>query len=175
MYRQNWIGNAVPTHCAYNAVCPIFRFHLCQVLTDDEASTLQIFLFLLLSTASLMFIPFAIRSSFTLSIHFFGCLPLLYVPAYTALKESCQKLSLTLRPADGQLKRSIITTCQMLLHYHLVHFSVHLRGSSESRRWSYFIWAIIFWQLDFLRDEILALEKQGSVSFVKGWKLLTQR
>src|SRR6218665_3406620 len=28
-----------------------------------------------------MFIPCAIRSSFTLSIHFFGCLPLLLVPS----------------------------------------------------------------------------------------------
>src|SRR6218665_1877043 len=42
---------------------------------------LQILMFLLLSTASLMFIPCAVRSSFTLSIHFFGCLPLLLVPS----------------------------------------------------------------------------------------------
>src|SRR6218665_828897 len=41
---------------------------------------LQILLFLLLSTASLMFIPRAVRSSSTLSIHFFGCLPLLLFP-----------------------------------------------------------------------------------------------
>src|SRR6218665_1418615 len=59
------------------------QFLLHQAFTDDEASTrlLQILLFLLLSTASLMFIPCAIRSSFTLSIHFFGCLPLLLVPS----------------------------------------------------------------------------------------------
>src|SRR6218665_2274739 len=57
------------------------QFLLRQAFADDEASTslLQILLFLLLSTASLMFIPCAIRSSFTLSIHFFGCLPLLLV------------------------------------------------------------------------------------------------
>src|SRR6218665_1070525 len=42
---------------------------------------LQILLFLLLSTASLIFIPCAVSSSFTLSIHFFGCLPLLLVPS----------------------------------------------------------------------------------------------
>src|SRR6218665_4042299 len=59
-----------------------FQFLLRQAFADDEASTrlLQILLFLLLTTASLMFIPCAIRSSFTLSIHFFGCLPLLLVP-----------------------------------------------------------------------------------------------
>src|SRR6218665_1636836 len=62
---------------------PIFQFLLRQAFADDEASTrlLQILLFLLLSTASLMFIPCAVRSSFTLSIHFFGCLPLLLVPS----------------------------------------------------------------------------------------------
>src|SRR6218665_1216942 len=60
-----------------------FQFLLRQAVTDDEASTrvLQILLFLFLSTASLMFIPCAARSSFTLSIHFFGCLPLLLVPS----------------------------------------------------------------------------------------------
>src|SRR6218665_2500995 len=42
------------------------QFLLRQAFADDEASTrlLQILLFLLLSTASLMFIPCAIRSSF---------------------------------------------------------------------------------------------------------------
>src|SRR6218665_426226 len=63
-------------------VCFIICFHFLphQVCADDEASTrlLQIFLFLLLSTASLMFIPCAVRSSFMLSIHFFGCLPVLH-------------------------------------------------------------------------------------------------
>src|SRR6218665_72009 len=60
-----------------------FQFLLRQVFADDEASTrlLQILLFLLLSTTSLMFIPCTVRSSFTLSIHFFGCLPLLLVPS----------------------------------------------------------------------------------------------
>ena|SRR6218665_2608445 len=59
-----------------------FQFLLRQAFADDEASTrlLQILLFLLLSTTSLVFILCAIRSSFTLSIHFFGCLPLLLVP-----------------------------------------------------------------------------------------------
>src|SRR6218665_450377 len=62
----------------------IFQFLLRQAFADDEASTrlLQILLFLLLSTASLMFIPCAVRSSFTLSIHFFGCLPLDYIYIY---------------------------------------------------------------------------------------------
>ena len=43
------------------------QFLLRQAFADDEASTrlLQVLLFLLLSTASLMFIPCAIRSSFT--------------------------------------------------------------------------------------------------------------
>src|SRR6218665_2150614 len=61
----------------------IIQFLLRQAFADDEASTrlLRILLFLLLSTASLMFIPCAIRSSFTLSIRFFGCLPLLLVPS----------------------------------------------------------------------------------------------
>src|SRR6218665_2409218 len=59
------------------------QFLLRQAFADDEASSrlLQILLFLLLSTASLMFIPCAVRSSVTLSIHFFGCLPLLLVPS----------------------------------------------------------------------------------------------
>src|SRR6218665_1526964 len=43
------------------------QFLLRQAFADDEASTrlLQILLFLLLSTASLMFIPCAVRSSLT--------------------------------------------------------------------------------------------------------------
>src|SRR6218665_311291 len=58
-----------------------FQFLFRQAVASDETSTrlLQILLFLLLST--LMFIPFAARSSFTLSIHFFGCLPLHLVPS----------------------------------------------------------------------------------------------
>src|SRR6218665_3359914 len=61
----------------------LIQFVLRQVVADVEASTrlLQILQFLLLSTASLMLIPCAARSSFTLSIHFFGCLPLLLVPS----------------------------------------------------------------------------------------------
>ena len=60
-----------------------FQFLLRQAFAVDKASTKlpQILLFLLLSTASLMFIPCAVRSSFTLSIHFFGFLPLLLVPS----------------------------------------------------------------------------------------------
>src|SRR6218665_369449 len=71
-------------HCHVVGVCcPIFQFLLRQAFADDEASTrlLQILLCLLVSTASLMFIPCAVRSSFTLSIHFFGRLPLLLVPS----------------------------------------------------------------------------------------------
>src|SRR6218665_1725146 len=54
-----------------------------QAFADDEASTrhLQILLFLLLSTASLMFIPCAVRSSFTfydivsIMLRFLGPMP----------------------------------------------------------------------------------------------------
>src|SRR6218665_3429488 len=79
-----------------------FQFLLRQAFADDEASTrlLQILLFLLLSTTSLVFILCAIRSSFTLSIHFFGCLPLLLVP-YT-----CPYSATT-----GSLFPSILVTC----------------------------------------------------------------
>src|SRR6218665_3766471 len=79
-----------------------FQFLLRQAFADDEASTrhLQILLFLLLSTASLMFIPCAIRSSFRLSIHFFGCLPLLLVPS------TCPYSATT-----GSLFPSILVTC----------------------------------------------------------------
>ena len=54
-----------------------------QAFTDDEASTgfLQILLFLLVSTAFHRFIPYSVRSSFAVSIHFFGCLSLLLVPS----------------------------------------------------------------------------------------------
>src|SRR6218665_39695 len=80
----------------------ILEFLLRQAFADDEASTrlLQNLLFLLLSTASLMFIPCAIRSSFTLSIHFFGCLPLLLVPS------TCPYSATT-----GSLFPSILVTC----------------------------------------------------------------
>src|SRR6218665_876490 len=59
------------------------QFLFRQATAYDEASArlLQILLFLLLSTASLMFIPCAVRFSFTLFIHFFGCLSLLLVPS----------------------------------------------------------------------------------------------
>src|SRR6218665_1582457 len=79
-----------------------FQFLLRQAFVDDEASTrlLHILLFLLLSTASLMFIPCAIRSSFTLSIHFFGCFPLLLVPS------TCPYSATT-----GSLFPSILVTC----------------------------------------------------------------
>src|SRR6218665_507621 len=80
----------------------ISQFLLRQAIADDEASTrlLQVLLSLLLSTASLMFIPYAIRSSFTLSIHFFGCLPLLLVPS------TCPHSATT-----GSLFPSILVTC----------------------------------------------------------------
>src|SRR6218665_2115726 len=79
-----------------------FQFLLRQAFADDEASTrlLQILLFLLLSTVSLMFIPCAVTSSFTLSIHFFGCLPLLLVPT------TCPYSATT-----GSLFPSILVTC----------------------------------------------------------------
>src|SRR6218665_1505874 len=75
-----WQSNTQPL---VHRTLTISQFLLRQAFADDEASTrlLQILLFLLLSTASLVFIPCAIRSSFTLSIHFFGCLPLLLVPS----------------------------------------------------------------------------------------------
>src|SRR6218665_2330258 len=78
------------------------QFLLRQAFADDEASTklLQILLFLLLSTASLMFIHCAVRSSFTLSIHFFDCLPLLLVPS------TCPYSATT-----GSLFPSILVTC----------------------------------------------------------------
>src|SRR6218665_1985605 len=57
-------------------------------------------MFLLLSTASLMLIPCAVRSSFILSIHFFGCLPLLRVPS------TCPYSATT-----GSLFPSILVTC----------------------------------------------------------------
>src|SRR6218665_2963886 len=78
------------------------QFLLRQAFADDEVSTrlLQILLFLLLSTDSLMFIPCAIRSSFTLSIHFFGCLPLLPVPSTCPYSAS-----------TGSLFPSILITC----------------------------------------------------------------
>ena len=80
----------------------IYQFLISQVFADDEASTtlIQILLFLLLSTASLMFIPCAVRSSLTLSIHFFGCLPLLLVPS------TCPYSATT-----GSLFPSILVTC----------------------------------------------------------------
>src|SRR6218665_881316 len=81
-----------------------FQLLIRQAFADDEASTrlLQILLFLLLSTASIMFIPCAVtcRSSFTLSIHFFGCLPLLLVPS------TCPYSATT-----GSLFPSILITC----------------------------------------------------------------
>src|SRR6218665_3247696 len=80
------------------------QFLLRQAFADDEASTrlLQILLFLLLFTASLMFIPCTVRSSFTLSIHFFGCLPLLLVPS------TCPYSATTSRTS---LLTSILVTC----------------------------------------------------------------
>src|SRR6218665_2516065 len=78
------------------------QFLLRQAFADDEASTklLQILLFLLLSTASLMFIHCAVWSFFTLSIHFFGCLPLLLVPSTCPYSATA-----------GSLFPSILVTC----------------------------------------------------------------
>src|SRR6218665_2612893 len=67
-----------------------FQFLLRQAFADDETSTrlLQILLFLLLSTASLMFIPCASRSAFTFPIHvlFVFLSFFLPVPARTDLR-----------------------------------------------------------------------------------------
>src|SRR6218665_2276723 len=86
----------------FKLCCIEFQFILHQAVADDEASTrlLQILLFLLLSTASLMFIPCAARSSFTLSIYFFGCLPLLLVPSTCPYSATA-----------GSLLPSILVTC----------------------------------------------------------------
>src|SRR6218665_1988144 len=80
----------------------VFKFILRQAFADDEASTrlLQILLFLLLSTASLVFIHCAVRTSFTLSIHYFGCLSLLLVPS------TCPYSATT-----GSLFPSTLVTC----------------------------------------------------------------
>src|SRR6218665_396638 len=81
-----------------NVGCVQFLFR--QEVADDEASTrlLQILLFLLLSTASLMFIPCAARSYFTLSIHFFGCLSLLLVPSTCPYSATAGSVSCGLEP-----------------------------------------------------------------------------
>src|SRR6218665_980354 len=72
-----YIDNSIYIYLLYLNFLFFFQFLLRQAFADDEASTrlLQVLLFLLLSTASLMFIPCS------LSIHFFGCLPLLLVPS----------------------------------------------------------------------------------------------
>src|SRR6218665_461103 len=56
----------------YNKCIDTIQFLLRQAFADDEASTrlLQILLFLLLSTASLMFIPCAVRSSLSVFLCF---------------------------------------------------------------------------------------------------------
>src|SRR6218665_573974 len=94
------------------------QFLLHQVFADNEASTRlrQILLFLLLSTASLMFIPCAVRSSFTLSIHFFGCLPPLLVPS------TCPYSATT-----GSLFPSILVTCpnHVSLLFLILYISVY--------------------------------------------------
>ena len=86
-----------------------------EMFADDEASTrlLQILLVLLLSTASLMFIPCAVRSFITLSIHFFGCLPLLLVPAtcpYSATTGSLFPSNLVTCPNHVSLLLLILST-----------------------------------------------------------------
>src|SRR6218665_2443697 len=92
----------MPTKMLHSTYFQSLQFLLRQAFADDEASTrlFQILLFLLLSTASLMFIPCAVRSPFTLSIHFFGCLPLLLVLS------TCPYSATT-----GSLFSSILVTC----------------------------------------------------------------
>ena len=77
------LGGSTHPFVPFDPMLVGIQFLLRQAFADDEASTrlLQILLFLLLSTAPLMFILCAIRSSFTLSIHFFGCHPLRLVPS----------------------------------------------------------------------------------------------
>src|SRR6218665_3134866 len=62
------------------------------------------FLFLMFSPASLMFVSCSFRSSFTLSIHFFGCLPLLLV-----------LYSCPYNATAGSLLSSIPVRCQKLV------------------------------------------------------------
>src|SRR6218665_3681400 len=75
------------------------HFLLRQAYADNKASTrfLQIFLLqVLLSTASLLLIPCALSSSFTLSIHFFGCLSLLLVPSTCPFSATAGSLLLSI-------------------------------------------------------------------------------
>src|SRR6218665_302916 len=83
LYETSFCNKVVSNRTIKETTQFPIQFLLRQAFADDEASTrlFQILLFLLLSTASLMFIPCAVRSSFTFSIHFFGCLPLLLVPS----------------------------------------------------------------------------------------------
>jgi len=60
---------------------------------------LKILLFLLLATASLMFAPCAVRSSFTLSIQFFGCLPFIIIYLRTMFEIIGPVVSMIMRAA----------------------------------------------------------------------------
>src|ERR1043165_1874982 len=72
-----------------------------QATADDESSTCRLHssLSLILSFASPMFISIDSRSSLTLSIHVFCCLPLLLFPS-----------TYPFRAIDGNLLLSILTT-----------------------------------------------------------------
>src|SRR6218665_3718472 len=90
--------------CGVHLLCLPVKFQclLRQAFVDDEASTrlLQILLFLLVFTASLMFIPCAVRSSFTLFMHIFVCFPLPFVPSTCPYSATA-----------GSLFPSILVTC----------------------------------------------------------------
>src|SRR6218665_556475 len=77
LWKRNSIAYTVTITLVHS-----MEFLLRQAFADDEASTrlLQNILLLLLSTASLMFIPCAIRSSFTLSISLVVFLCFLFPP-----------------------------------------------------------------------------------------------
>ena len=94
-----------------------FHFFLRQAYNENEASSslLQIFPFLMLSTASLVFIPCALSSFFALSIHFFGCLPLLLVPS------TCPYSATT-----GSLLLSILVPCACPNHVSLLFLILSL-------------------------------------------------
>src|SRR6218665_857117 len=68
-----------------------------------------------------MFIPCAVRSSFTLSIHFFSCLPLLLVPS------TCPY-----RATTSSLFPSILVTCPNHVSLHFLILSTNVTCCSSS-------------------------------------------